>query len=63
MSEIKATILESWPDLKDDLEQLLKDTDCWIIDKLEKAHARKDWGEVSKIIEIMKMIHNLSHTH
>jgi len=63
MSDIKATILESWPDLKDDLEQLLKDTDCWIIEKLEEANNRKDWDAVSKIIEIMKMIHNLSHGH
>ena len=63
MSDIKATILESWPDLKDDLAQLLKDTDCWIIEKLEEANASKDWAAVSKIIEIMKMIHNLSHSH
>ena len=63
MSEIKATILESWPALKDDLEQLLQDTDCWIIEKLEEAHDMKDWGAVSDIIEIMKMIHNLSHSH
>ena len=63
MSEIRATILESWPALKDDLEQLLQDTDCWIIEKLEEAQANKDWGAVSNITEIMKLIHNLSHAH
>ena len=61
MAEIKYTILDSWPALKDDLEELLSDTDCWVISKLEEAHTKKDWTAVQNIIEVMKLIHNISH--
>ena len=63
MSEIKSEILKSWPALKGDLEQLLGDTDCWIIDRLEEAYSQRNWDTVGKIIEVMKTIHNLSHAH
>jgi len=43
MSQIRYTILESWPALKDDLESSLSDTDAWIISELKKAHHDNDW--------------------
>ena len=42
MSEIKYTILESWPALKEDLGSFLSDTDAWIISELKKAHEAHD---------------------
>jgi hypothetical protein len=63
MSEIKHTILESWPALQDDLEGFLSDTDAWIISELKKAHQAKDWGNICKVIEVMEMVHNMSHEH
>lgn len=63
MSQIKYTILESWPALKEDLLSFLSDTDAWIIAELKKAYKAKDWGEILNVIEIMESVHNLSHSH
>ena len=63
MSEMKYTILESWPALKEDLAGLISDTDAWVISKLEEAHEAKDWGSVLNIIDIMELLHNMSHSH
>ena len=63
MSQIELTILESWPDLKDDLKDFLSDTDDWIISALKEAHKAKDWDKVLKIIDVMEMVHNMSHSH
>jgi hypothetical protein len=63
MSEMKYTILGSWPYLKEDLGSFLSDTDAWIIAELKKAQAAKDWKTVGNIIEVMELVHNLSHSH
>lgn len=63
MSQIKYTILESWPELKDDLESFLSDTDAWIISELKKARAAKDWKTVGSIIDVMELVHDMSHSH
>ena len=63
MSEVKYTILESWPALKEDLISFLSDTDAWIITELKNAHGAKDWGKVLNLIEIMESVHALSHSH
>ena len=63
MSEIKYTILESWPALKEDLGSFLSDTDAWIISELKKAHEAHDWETVLKVIEVMELVHNMSHSH
>lgn len=63
MSQTKYTILESWPELKDDLESFLSDTDAWIISALKQAHQTKDWEKISKVIELMELVHNMSHQH
>ena len=63
MSEMKYTILESWPELKEDLESFLSDTDAWIISELKKAHQVKDWKAILKVIEVMELVHNLNHSH
>jgi hypothetical protein len=63
MSEMKSTILKSWPELKEDLESFLSDTDAWIISELEKAHQVKDWKAILKVIEVMELVHNLNHSH
>ena len=63
MSEMRYTILESWPALKDDLGSFLSDTDAWAISELKKAHEAKDWGSVLKIIDVMESLHNMSHSH
>ncbi len=63
MSEMKYTILESWPELKEDLESFLSDTDAWIISELKKAHQVKDWKAILKVIEMMELVHNLNHSH
>jgi len=63
MSEMRYTILESWPALKEDLISFLSDTDAWIIAELKNAHGAKDWGKVLNLIEIMESVHTLSHSH
>ncbi|MFC1980832.1 hypothetical protein ACFLVN_01110 [Chloroflexota bacterium] len=63
MSEIKYTILESWPALKEDLESFLFDTDAWIISELKKAHQAGDWATIIKVIDVMELVHNMNHSH
>jgi len=63
MSELKYTILESWPALKEDLVSFLSDTDAWIIAELKNAHEAKDWQKVVNVIEVMESVHTLSHSH
>jgi hypothetical protein len=63
MSQIEHTILKSWPALKGDLIDFLSDTDAWIISELKAAHGSKDWESVLKIIDVMEMVHNMSHSH
>ncbi len=63
MSELKYTILESWPALKEDLTGFLSDTDAWIISELKKARAAKDWKTVGNIIDVMEFVHNMEHSH
>ena len=63
MSNIEYTILESWPMLKEDLISFLSDTDAWVICELKKACETQDWDKISKVIDVMDLIHNLSHSH
>jgi hypothetical protein len=63
MSELKYTILESWPGLKDDLVIFLSDTDVWTIAELKKARQTKNWDKIDKVIDIMASVHTLSHSH
>ena len=63
MSEMKYTILESWPMLKEDLESFLSDTDAWIISELKKASEANDWESVLKVIDVMESVHNINHSH
>jgi len=60
---MKYTILESWPALKEDLVNFLSDTDAWAISELNNAYENKNWEKVSKLIEVMELLHNLSHSH
>ena len=63
MSEAKYTILESWPELKEDLESFLSDTDAWIISELKKAHQAQDWEAILKVTDVMELVHNMAHSH
>ena len=63
MPETKCTILESWPALKEDLHSFLSDTDAWIISELKQAEKTNDWGKVSRLIDVMELVHNMSHSH
>ena len=63
MSEMKYTILESWPMLKEDLESFLSDTDAWIISELKKASKAHDWESGLKVIDVMESVHNINHSH
>ncbi len=63
MSEMKHTILESWPMLREDLESFLSDTDAWVISELEKASEANDWESVLKVIDVMESVHNMNHSH
>ena len=63
MSEAKYTILESWPELKEDLESFLSDTDAWIISELKKAHQAQDWEVILKVTDVMELVHNMAHSH
>ncbi len=63
MSEVKYTILESWPMLKEDLESFLSDTDAWIISELKKASEAHNWESVLKVIDVMESVHNINHSH
>ncbi len=63
MPVIKNTILDSWPELKGDLVQFLSDTDAWTVAMLKEAHAAKDWARVQTIIDVMDLLHNMSHGH
>ncbi len=60
---MKQTILETWPQLKDDLAGFLTDTDAWVIAELKKARDTKDWDAVGKLLEVMDFVHNMSHSH
>lgn len=63
MSQIKYTILESWPALKEDLQSFLSDTDAWVIFELKKAQESNDWEKVINLIDVMELVHNMSHSH
>jgi hypothetical protein len=63
MSQIKYTILESWPNLKEDLGSFLSDTDAWVIAELKKAQTARDWGKVLNVVDVMELLHNMSHSH
>ena len=63
MPEKKYTILESWPALKEDLGKFLSDTDAWAILELKEAHEAKDWIKVLNVIDVMELLHNMSHSH
>jgi len=63
MSQIKYTILESWPALKEDLQSFLSDTDAWVIFELKKAQESTDWRKVINLIDVMELVHNMSHSH
>lgn len=63
MSATMKSILESWPELKDDLHDFLADTDAWIIANLKEAHQTGDWTTVQKVIEVMEMVHGMAHAH
>ena len=63
MTEKNSAILESWPSIKEDLRDFLSDMDAWIIAEIKKAHQDKDWDRLAKVIEVMDMVHNLSHSH
>ena len=63
MPEMKYSILESWPGLKEDLISFLSDTDAWVIAELKNAKQANDWGKTHNVIEIMESVHNLSHSH
>ncbi len=63
MPQLKHTILESWPELKDDLESFLSDTDAWVIAELKQAGTAQDWPAICKVIEVMEFLHNLNHSH
>jgi hypothetical protein len=63
MTKKKSTILETWPALEEDLRNFLSDTDAWIITELKAAYGAKDWDKILKVIDIMEMVHNMSHGH
>ena len=63
MSELKYTILESWPALKEDLSSFLSDTDAWVISELKKAREVKDWNTLDKLIQVMEFVHDMNHEH
>ena len=58
MSELnKCTILDSWPMIRDDFEELRKDPYCWFINELEKARVSEEWEAVDKLIDIFNVLH------
>ena len=63
MPQMKYRILESWPALKEDLSSLLSDADAWIISELRQARENKDWVKVLSVIDVMELIHSMSHSH
>ncbi len=63
MAKAKQTIIESWPGLKEDLTSFLSDTDGWIIAQLKEGLKAKDWSKMSRTVDIMDSIHDLSHSH
>ncbi len=38
-------------------------TDAWVISGLKKANEAKDWKTVLKLIDMMELVHNMSHSH
>jgi hypothetical protein len=63
LAKNKHTIIDSWPQLRDDLSIFLSDTDAWVITQLRSAYETKDWDAVSKLLEIMDFVHSMSHSH
>ena len=63
MPDAKQTIVDAWPFLKEDLLEFLSDTDGWVIARLKEARTAQDWGMVRKLVEVMEMVHGMSHGH
>ena len=63
MSEMKYTITGSWPGIKDGLRNFLSDTDGWAMNELQNARDDKNWEAVNAVLEIMEMLHGISHDH
>jgi len=61
--EIKYTILESWPMIKEDFQGFIKDPTWWFIDRLEHAAGDRDWEEVNKLIDIFKLVNSTFEPH
>ncbi len=71
MGEIKYTILESWPALKEDLENLLNSPYKWFASNLENAIPRttnKGPEELNNLVDILKLFNEIylpseEHSH
>lgn len=63
MASTEHSIIGYWPALKTDLTRLISDTDAWVIAEIKKAYENKDWDRIGKVIEVMDLIHDLSHGH
>ena len=63
MSDDKYTILESWPEIREDFEAFTKDPYYWFIAELEKATASRDFKTIEKLIDIFKVVNSPSDTH
>ena len=63
MAKKKNTILETWPSIREDLVDFLSDTDAWVISEIKAAYQARDWDKILKVIDIMDMVHEMSHGH
>ena len=61
--QIKYTILESWPMLREDFEAFIQDPTCWFTSQFERAASIKDWESINKLIEIFKIVNSPREEH
>ena len=59
----KYTMLESWPMIREDFEEFIKDSTCWFMNNMEKALANADLKSANNLMEIFKIVHAPSSNH
>jgi hypothetical protein len=59
MTEKQSTILEMWPEIKEDMEKFISNRPGWLIDTLKQAREKggnKGWRDVETVINILQFL-------
>ena len=74
MTEVeKYTILESWPQIKEDLTKFISDPYNWLVERFDEALrdyrgetrriGAKNIENIDKLADILKVLHSTMHSH